>query len=57
MLKVKNISKKYKGFELKPLSFDVSTGSYTMILGQSGAVKTILMEILWGLLKPDSEEV
>jgi ABC-type sugar transport system ATPase subunit len=57
MLKTVNLSKKFDNFELKPLSFEIPQGSYAMIIGESGAGKTILIELLSGLRKPDSGTV
>ncbi len=57
MLKAVNLYKKFDNFELKPMSFEIPTGSYAMVIGESGAGKTILMELLSGLRKPDRGNV
>lgn len=54
MLKIKNINKKYREFELKDISLDISHGDYFVILGKSGAGKSILLELVAGIIKPDS---
>ena len=54
MIKVKNISKKLGSFKLNNISFSVNEGDYFVILGKSGAGKTVLLEIISGLITPDS---
>lgn len=53
MLEVSNISKQYEGFSLENLNFEVRHGSYTVLLGPSGAGKTQALEIIAGLTRPD----
>ncbi len=57
MLTVNNISKKYKDFVLDDISFSVNNEDYFVILGQSGAGKTILLEIIAGLIKQDKGKI
>ncbi|HOY30348.1 MAG TPA: ABC transporter ATP-binding protein [Bacteroidales bacterium] len=57
MLEVTKISKKAGNFALKDVSFDVPDRAYFVILGMSGAGKTMLLEIIAGLRKPDSGSV
>lgn len=54
MLSVKNISKTLPDFALRSISFDVQEGEYFVLLGPSGAGKTILLEILAGLVSPEN---
>ena len=49
-----NIGKKFKGFELKNLDFSIRDGEYFVILGPSGSGKTKTIEMIAGLVKPDS---
>jgi phospholipid/cholesterol/gamma-HCH transport system ATP-binding protein len=42
---------------LRDVSFTVPTGSMTMLLGASGAGKSILLKLILGLLRPDSGEI
>ena len=51
MLEVKNISIALGAFKLKNISFDVKRGEYFVILGESGIGKSVLLEILTGLLR------
>jgi len=57
MLEVKNISKKYKGFTLENISFTAEKGDYVVLLGESGAGKSLILEIIAGLIVPDKGEV
>lgn len=57
MLSVENISFKIGKFQLKEISFTVEKGDYFVILGLSGVGKSLLLETLAGLLKPDSGKI
>lgn len=57
MLRVENISFKIGKFELKNINFTVDKGDYFVILGLSGVGKSLLLETLAGLIKPDSGKV
>ena len=46
MLKVENLNIKLGDFSLKDASFEVKKGDYFMVLGESGAGKSILLECL-----------
>ncbi|MDV3104844.1 tungstate ABC transporter ATP-binding protein WtpC [Thermococcus waiotapuensis] len=57
MLEVQNISKDYKEFHLRDITFSVKRGEYFVLLGPSGAGKTVLLEVIAGILEPDSGRV
>jgi molybdate/tungstate transport system ATP-binding protein len=57
MLNVKNISLKVGNFRLQEITFDVDKGDYFVILGLSGVGKSLLLETIAGLLKPDSGKI
>ncbi len=57
MLELRNISKNFKDFSLKNLNFKVEKNEYFVILGESGAGKTIILEIIAGLKKQDSGQI
>jgi len=57
MLEVENISKKAGDFSLKDVSFKVSSGEYFVLLGVSGAGKTMLLDIIAGLRRQDSGRI
>lgn len=57
MLELRNIVKKYKEFEINDISIKVDYGDYFVLLGESGAGKSIILEIIAGLISPDSGSV
>ncbi len=57
MLEIRNISINFKDFALKEVSLKVEPRDYLTLLGISGAGKTVILEVLAGLLKPDSGQV
>ncbi len=57
MLEVKNISKKFDNFNIKNISFSVNKGDYFIILGVSGAGKSLILEMIAGLMESDSGEI
>ena len=57
MLEVEKISKKAGDFSLKDISFTVSPGEYFVLLGVSGAGKTMLLDIIAGLRRQDSGRI
>ncbi|ADC69252.1 ABC transporter related protein [Methanocaldococcus sp. FS406-22] len=56
MLKVENLSKIWKDFKLKNVSFEIDR-EYCVILGPSGAGKSVLIKCIAGILKPDSGKI
>jgi len=57
MIEVKNIYKKFSDFVLEDVSFEVKDGEFVIILGKSGAGKSVLFKIMVGLLKPEKGSV
>mgnify|MGYP001583930083 CR=1 FL=1 len=57
MLGIKNISKSYRDFQLKNISFEVEKGDYFVLLGVSGSGKSLLLEIIAGNTKPDNGKI
>jgi len=53
----KNLSKDWKEFSLKNVNLEVKKGEYFVILGPTGAEKTLLLEIIAGFYFPDRGEV
>jgi len=51
MLKIDNLSLSLPGFHLKNISFEVADGEYFILLGESGAGKSLLLEAIAGLNK------
>jgi len=57
MLSVRNIGKTLGDFALRDVSFDVAEGDYFVLLGASGVGKTVLLEMLTGLIESDEGRV
>ncbi len=51
---INNVSKKLGNFQLKDLNFSISDGEYFVLLGPSGSGKTKTIELIAGLITPDS---
>jgi molybdate/tungstate transport system ATP-binding protein len=57
MLELKNIYLQLGNFSLKSISFSVEKGDYFILLGVSGAGKTMILETIAGLVTPGSGSV
>jgi len=57
MLEVERLCKRLGDFEMRDVSFSVDRGEYFVMLGESGAGKTVVLETLTGVLAPDSGRV
>lgn len=57
MLELVNISKSFKDFKIRDVSFKVNKGDYYTLLGVSGAGKSLLLELIAGLEKQDSGNI
>ncbi len=57
MLEIKSVSKDWKEFKLREISFKVKREEHFVILGPSGAGKTVLLEIIAGIIEPDSGRI
>lgn len=57
MIKVEKLNKSWGAFSLKDISFTVAEGEYFIVLGESGAGKTLLLETVAGIHKPDSGRI
>ena len=57
MLELKNISKEYKQFSLKKINLKVENGDYFVLLGNSGSGKSLLLELIAGLIQPKEGEI
>jgi len=56
-LEVKNICKKFDNFSLNNVTFNLEKGDYFIVLGVSGSGKSVLLEILSGLINVDSGSI
>jgi ABC-type sugar transport system ATPase subunit len=57
LLELNNISKKYKQFSLDSINLSVSKGDYFVLLGNSGSGKSLLLELITGLIKSEQGEI
>lgn len=57
MLELKNISVKLGEFQLKNINLQLEKGDYYVLLGKSGVGKTVLLEIIAGLIKHGTGQV
>jgi molybdate/tungstate transport system ATP-binding protein len=56
-LKIENISKSWSDFKLKGINLTIEDGDYFVILGPTGAGKTLLLETMMGFHKPDEGRI
>jgi len=57
MLELRGITKRLGSFELSDISLQIGNGEYFIILGPSGVGKTVLIEIIAGLILPDAGSI
>jgi len=57
MIEIESLSRKWKTFALDNLSLKVESGEYFVILGPTGAGKTLLLELIAGFHVPDSGKI
>lgn len=57
MLKVKNLTKEFKAFKLKGVSFNLEPGYIMGFIGPNGAGKTTTIKLIMNLLKRDSGNI
>lgn len=56
-LKLFEISKAWKGFQLKDVTLEISDEEYFVLLGPTGAGKTLLLETIVGFHAPDKGKI
>lgn len=57
LLEVKNLSKHYKSFDLKDISFNLPKGYIMGYVGANGSGKTTTLNLITGILKSTGGEV
>jgi len=56
-LRLENVNKHFEAFQVRDIDLDIREGEYFVILGPSGAGKTLILEMIAGLLEPDSGKI
>lgn len=54
-IKVKNLNKKYEGFELKNISFEIPEDSIVGLIGENGAGKTTTIKSILNIINSEGE--
>ena len=54
-IKVKNLNKKYDGFELKNISFEIPEGCIVGLIGENGAGKTTTIKSILNIINSEGE--
>ena len=57
ILEVKNLSKKYKNFNLKDVNFTIPKGSIMGLIGENGAGKTTIIKLILNLIKSNGGNI
>jgi len=57
MLRLEKINKIFGDFALKNIDLTINKGDYFVLIGKSGAGKSMLLDIITGLIKPDSGRI
>jgi molybdate/tungstate transport system ATP-binding protein len=57
MIKIKDLTKKWKDFKINHVNLEINDNEYFVILGPSGAGKTMLLELIAGIWNNDSGKV
>lgn len=57
MLQLKNLWKRLGDFQLKNINLSIKEKEYFIILGPTGTGKTVILEVIAGMYKPDQGEI
>ncbi len=57
MLTIDGLSCRLGGFAISGVSFSVAAGDYFVLLGESGAGKTVILELITGLITPEAGRI
>ncbi len=57
MISIENLSRDWQDFSLKNIDLEVKEGEYFVILGPTGAGKTLLLELIAGFYEPDDGRI
>jgi len=56
-INIEKLSKKWENFSIRNINLQINGGEYFVILGPTGAGKTLLLELIAGFHKPDSGKI
>jgi molybdate/tungstate transport system ATP-binding protein len=56
-LRIEGIEKAWRSFQLKDIDLEIRDGEYFILLGPTGAGKSLLLEVLAGFHKPDKGRI
>ena len=54
---IENVTKKWEDFSIRNVELKVAKGEYFVVLGPTGAGKTLLLELIAGFHRPDSGRI
>ncbi len=57
LLELKNINLEISNFKMNDINISLYPGEVHMIMGENGSGKSILMEMISGMIQPDSGEI
>jgi molybdate/tungstate transport system ATP-binding protein len=57
MLELRSVTKRLGAFEMRDVNLRIEQGEYFMLLGPSGVGKTVLIETIAGLIRPDAGRI
>ena len=57
VIQINQLVKKYKNFQLGPITVSIPKGMIIGLIGENGAGKTTLMKSLLGIIHPDSGDI
>ena len=57
VIELNNVSKKYKGFELKDISLSLPSGCIMGLIGENGAGKSTIIQLILDMISGDGEKL
>ena len=57
VIELNNVSKKYKGFELKDINFSLPSGCVMGLIGENGAGKSTIIQLILDMISGDGGEI
>jgi len=57
MIKIENLSARFGSFWLRDISLNIKRGDFFLLLGPTGAGKSLLLETILGIKKPDAGRI